>query len=285
MRQKKFMKKNIKKKFQKTILDFGDEWERFDNNEVSEKELKKIFNSYFRIFPKKFFNKKKIGIDLGSGSGRWAKYIVSKIKKIYLLEPSIKAINVSKKRFKKFNNIEYLNMESKKLNLKNNSLDFAYSLGVIHHLEYQIKYFKIINKKLKKNSPFLVYLYHNFENHSYLYKLIWKFSEIFRKIICKQNFFVKSTICEIIAFLVYLPLSKISFFLDYMGFDTKNVPLSIYKDKSFYVMRNDSLDRFGTKYEKRYSTKSIINLFKKTGFYKIKISTKEPYWCAIGYKK
>ena len=60
MKQKKFMKKNIKKKFQKTILDFGDEWERFDNNEVSEKELKKIFNSYFRIFPKKFFNKKKL---------------------------------------------------------------------------------------------------------------------------------------------------------------------------------------------------------------------------------
>ena len=33
---------------------------------------------------------------------------------------------MSKKRFKKYKNIEYLNIEIKKLNLKNNSLDFAY---------------------------------------------------------------------------------------------------------------------------------------------------------------
>ena len=41
------------------------------------------------------------------------------------------------------------------------------------------------------------------------------------------------------------------------------MPLNIYKNKSFYVMRNDSLDRFGTKYEKRYSKKNILELFKK----------------------
>ena len=31
--------------------------------------------------------------------------------------------------------------------------------------------------------------------------------------------------------------------------------------------------------------KNILELFKKTGFHNIKISTKEPYWCAVGYKK
>ena len=91
--------------------------------------------------------------------------------------------------------------------------------------------------------------------------------------------------CEIIAIVIYFPLAKISYFLDILNIDVKNVPLSIYKDKSFYIMRNDSLDRFGTKYEKRYSTKDIINLFEKTGFYNIKVSSKEPYWCVIGYKK
>ena len=272
-------------KFNKTIKDFGDEWEKFDNKKVGNKELKKIFNTYFRIFPKKIFNKKNIGIDLGSGSGRWAKYIAPMIKKMYLLEPSVKAINVSKKRLQKFKNIEYLNIEINKLNLKSSSLDFAYSLGVIHHLNYPTKCFKIINNKLKKNSPFLVYLYHDFENHHKLYKLIWLLSEYFRKFISKKNFFIKSLLCEIIAIVIYFPLAKISYFLNILNIDVKNVPLSIYKDKSFYIMRNDSLDRFGTKYEKRYSTKDIINLFEKTGFYNIKVSSKEPYWCVIGYKK
>lgn len=279
------MKNLNKNKFKKTISDFGNEWERFDNTEVSEKELKKIFRSYFKIFPKKFFNKKNIGIDLGSGTGRWAKYILKKVKKMYLLEPSKKAINVSKKRLMKYKNVEYLNIEIKKLNLKDNSLDFAYSLGVLHHLEYPKKCFSIVNKKLKKNCPFLVYLYHDFENHSVLYKFFWHISEIFRKIISKQNFFLKSIICEIIALSVYYPLAKISFFLNILGVNVKNIPLSFYKDKSFYIMRNDSLDRFGTKYEKRYSTKAITKMFNNTGFNNVKIYNKEPYWCAIGFKK
>ena len=62
-----------------------------------------------------------------------------------------------------------------------------------------------------------------------------------------------------------------------------NFPLSYYRYKPFYIMRNDSLDRFGTKYEKRYSKNDIINLFKKTGFKRIKISKHRPYWCAVGY--
>ncbi len=272
-------------KFNKTIKDFGDEWEKFDNNNVTNKELKKIFNSYFDIFPKKLFNSRSIGIDLGSGSGRWAKYIIPKVRKLYLLEPSLKALKISKKRLQKYKNAEYLNIEIKELSLKNNSLNFAYSLGVIHHLEYPVKCFRIINKKLKKKSPFLVYLYHNFENHSKLYRLIWKLSEILRKFICKKSFFTKSILCEIIALLIYFPLAKISYFLNLLNIDVKNIPLSIYKDKSFYIMRNDALDRFGTKYEKRYSTESIISLFNRTGFNNIKVSTTEPYWCVIGYKK
>ena len=50
-------------------------------------------------------------------------------------------------------------------------------------------------------------------------------------------------------------------------------------------MRNDALDRFGTKFEKRYSKKNIIKLFKETGFKILKFLVKSPYWCAIGYKK
>ena len=115
--------------------------------------------------------------------------------------------------------------------------------------------------------------------------MIWKLSEILRKFVCKKSFFTKSILCEIIALLIYFPLAKISYFLNLLNIDVKNIPLSIYKDKSFYIMRNDALDRFGTKYEKRYSTESIISLFNRTGFNNIKVSTTEPYWCVIGYKK
>ena len=50
-------------------------------------------------------------------------------------------------------------------------------------------------------------------------------------------------------------------------------------------MRNDALDRFGTRLEHRFTKKEIRVLLEKSGFEKISFSSKEPFWCAISYKK
>ena len=221
---------------------------------------------------------------MGSGSGRWAYFVVKKVKKLYLLEPSKKALKISKKKLKRFKNVEFINTEIKNVKKIKRKFDFAYSLGVIHHLNYPEKAFKIIKDSLKKNSPFLVYLYHNFEENTFLYKLIWKISDVLRKTISSQNFFIKSLLCDIIAIFVYLPLSRFSLIIEFFGLNIKNFPLSYYRNKSIYIMRNDSLDRFGTKYEIRYSKSDIVKLYKQAGFKKIKISNHRPYWCAVGFK-
>ena len=51
------------------------------------------------------------------------------------------------------------------------------------------------------------------------------------------------------------------------------------------MMRTDSLDRFGTLLEKRFSKKEIKFLLEKNGFTNIEFSKYEPYWTAICYKK
>ena len=50
-------------------------------------------------------------------------------------------------------------------------------------------------------------------------------------------------------------------------------------------MRNDSLDRFGTIIEKRFSRKEIKKMMISSGLKNIKFSEKAPYWCAVGFKK
>ena len=85
----------------KTVTGFGDEWERFDQNNLSSDERKKIFNEYFAVFPWKLINNKSIGADIGCGSGRWALEIAHRVGKLYLIDASNNALNVARKKSKK----------------------------------------------------------------------------------------------------------------------------------------------------------------------------------------
>ncbi len=86
------------------------------------------------------------------------------------------------------------------------------------------------------------------------------------------------------AIIVYYPLARLALFASKF-IDASNFPLSIYKDKSFYTMQTDALDRFGTRLEKRYTKKETAEMMKKANLENIKFSESEPYWCVIGYKK
>ena len=64
----------------------------------------------------------------------------------------------------------------------------------------------------------------------------------------------------------------------------RNFPLSSYRNVSFYTMRTDSLDRFGTRLEKRFSKEQIERMMIIAGFDSIQFSESEPFWCAVGFK-
>ena len=273
--------KKINKDLDKNVIsDFGNEWKSYDQSDVEENELKQNFNQYFSIFPNEELTKDKEGFDLGCGSGRWAKQIASKVKTLNCIDPSKDAINVAKKNLKNFDNINFFDEENYDKVLGYNSQDFGYCLGVLHHTSQTREGLKFCNKILKKNAPFLIYLYYSFDNRPFYYKLIWKFSNLLRKIISKLPFKIKKIITDFIAMIVYFPLARFAFFLNKIHINIHNFPLSDYKNKSFYTMRTDSLDRFGTKLEKRYTKLEIEKLLKESGFTNIIFSEKMPFWVA-----
>ena len=273
--------KKINKDLDKNVIsDFGNEWKSYDQSDVEENELKQNFNQYFSIFPNEELTKDKEGFDLGCGSGRWAKQIASKVKTLNCIDPSKDAINVAKKNLKNFDNIIFFDEENYDKVLRDNSQDFGYCLGVLHHTSQTREGLKFCNKILKKNAPFLIYLYYSFDNRPFYYKLIWKCSDLLRKIISKLPFRIKKIITDFIAMIVYLPLARLAFFLNKFQINNHNFPLSDYKNKSFYTMRTDSLDRFGTKLEKRYTKLEIEKLLKESGFTNIIFSEKMPFWVA-----
>ena len=67
----------------KVVKGFGDEWNKFDQREINDYKLKKIYEKYFSIFPWGVIGENSVGFDMGCGSGRWAKFIAPKVKKLY----------------------------------------------------------------------------------------------------------------------------------------------------------------------------------------------------------
>ena len=73
--------------------------------------------------------------------------------------------------------------------------------------------------------------------------------------------------------------------MEKIGIDPNNIPLNTYRNASFYTMRTDSLDRFGTKLEQRFTKSQIKKMLINGDLVNITFSNNSPYWCAVGYKK
>lgn len=268
----------------KTVEGFGEEWCKFDQSNLETKEYDRLFMNYFSIFPFDEISKQSIGADIGCGSGRWAKRIAGNVGKLYCVDASSEALEVAKKNLESFDNIEFLNQSVDNLDIKDNSLDFLYSLGVLHHIPDTLVGIKSCTKKIKIGGYFLIYLYYSLDNRPFYFRLIWKLSEILRNFISKLPVKLKFLVTDLIALLVYLPIAKITKFLEMIGVSIEKIPLSFYRNTSFYTMRTDSLDRFGTRLEQRFSKYEIESMLKEAGLNNIIFSNKEPYWVAIGKK-
>ena len=273
--------KNIDKK---TVEDFGEEWNKYNQSSIPDEELKKSWNHYFDMFSFEELSNDSEGFDMGCGSGRWAKFVANKVHLLNCIDPSEKALNVAKRNLSNFSNIRYFNASVNDNILKENSQDFGYCLGVLHHIPDTLEGIKACAKLLKKNAPFLLYLYYNFENRSSFFKLIWRLSDFIRKIISSLSPKTKIFITSIIAYLIYYPLARFAFISEKLGIDVSNLPLSDYRNKSFYFMKTDALDRFGTRLEKRFSKDEIKRMLQEAGFRDIRFSKNMPFWVSISRK-
>lgn len=267
----------------KTINGFGDEWERFDQSALAPEEHEKIFNTYFEIFPWHALPPNAVGFDMGCGSGRWAKLVSPKVGHLYCIDPS-SALEVAKKNLAENVNCEFYSASVDNNPLPNASMDFGYSLGVLHHVpDTQAAIISCV-EKLKPGAPFLIYLYYAFDNRPTWFRVIWKLSDRVRYFISRLPFGLRYWVCQIIAFGVYFPFAKLALLLEKFGVDVTNMPLSAYRNYSFYVMRTDALDRFGTRLEKRFTRIQIQEMMERAGLERIKFSSGLPYWSAIGYR-
>lgn len=275
------MKKNLDAD---TVKSFGEEWSRFDQSELPIAEAQRIFDEYFAVFPWDKLPKNASGFDMGCGSGRWAKLMAPRVGHLHCIDPS-SALEVAKSTLSSHSNVTFHRASVDDYPLTPNSQDFGYSLGVLHHVPDTAKAIRTCVDLLKPGAPFQLYLYYAFDNRSPMFKLAWRCSDLLRRGICKLPSTLKHFITDLLAALVYFPLARFSLLAERLGVDVESIPLSYYRSHSFYTMRTDSRDRFGTPLEQRFTRNEITAMMDTAGLDDLCFSDRAPYWCVVGIKR
>lgn len=267
----------------KVVDDFGNEWTKFNN--FSDKIIKAAAEEYFDILNETIVNKNTYVLDIGCGTGRWTKYLASQAGFIEAIDPS-NAIFAADKLLSNVKNVRLAKASVETLPFPDQTFDFAMSIGVLHHIPNTQQALIDCVKKVKTGGYFYVYLYYNLDRRRFVFKALFTIADFARNIISRLPSKLKRLVCDILAVIVYLPLIWLSKFLSFLHFKkiSEKIPLSPYKNKSIFIIRNDALDRFGTRLEQRFSKAEIEQMMKNSGLIDISISTGIPYYHAIGKK-
>jgi SAM-dependent methyltransferase len=266
---------------------FGREWSTFrqDPDHLSHQQRRAIFDDYFRIFPWNLLPPGGgVGLDVGCGTGRWSLLVAPRVQHLHLLDPSPEALDVAKQNLAGIDNVSYHLHSVATIPLPSSSLDFAFSLGVLHHVPDTEAAIASIADKLKPNAPFLIYLYYALDNRPIWYRLLWRMTDLARSVVSRLPHPLRLAFSQIVAALIYWPLARVARFIAQHRGSSAALPLAYYADKSFYVMRTDAYDRFCTRLEKRFRRGEIAGMLMRAGFREIAFSDTPPFWCAVGLK-
>ena len=130
----------------------------------------------------------------------------------------------------------------------------------------------------------LLYIYYAFDNRPAWFRLVWRVSDVLRQVLSRAPFRLKSVVAELLAVCVYWPLARGAQLSERLGGNIANWPLGAYRWRSYYAMRNDALDRFGTRVERRMTRAQIKALMEEAGLRDIRFRDAAPFWCAVGRK-
>jgi len=266
------------------VEDFGREWERFDQGNLSDTERQHMFDGYFAPFPFEKLSPQAVGFDAGCGTGRWAVLVAPRVGHLHCVDPS-SALEVARRNLAPFTNCTFHRATVDEMPFPDASMDFGYSLGVLHHIPDTQAAMAACVRKLKIGAPFLVYLYYALDNRPSWFRALWRASDAPRRVISRLPDGLKYVVTQAIAAFLYFPLARGAGVLERLGASVDGIPLSAYRTRSFYSMRTDALDRFGTRLEHRFTRKQIQSMMEEAGLTEIKFSDRVPFWCAAGVRR
>jgi len=123
---------------------------------MTDEERIATFEADFEVFPWDDLPKDATGFDLGCGSGRWAAQVAPRVGTLHCVDPS-DAIDVARRNLANEHNVVFHRRTAGEMPFAAESMDFGYSLGVLHHVEDTDGALRTAVRALKPVVPLLVY--------------------------------------------------------------------------------------------------------------------------------
>lgn len=271
-------------KIKKTSSAFGFLWKRIDAKVPSHWQH---FDEMQEVIPEPIA-KGRCGIDIGSGPG-YDTYIMASSN------PSVKIISLeisdgiykTKKLVSGLSNVYLTRASALELPLKSDSLDFAYSFGVLHHTPSPNKCVSEIARIIKKGSPAFLYLYEDHSENLIKYLAV-KIMAILRIITTRMPHNMLYIGCYLFSPVIVLFFSyPAMFFRKFKAtrYLADRMPFNF--GTHLFSVAGDLYDRFSAPIEYRFNRKETIELLSKNGFTNIKIDRLKTKagWVVWGYKR
>ncbi len=266
------------------VRGFDAEWERFD--EVRSSELGQVFDLYFDVVPPELISPERVVLDAGCGAGRWALELAARGPRVLAVDLG-RSVETARRNAVGNGRVACVQADLRSLPVGEGVLDWAYSLGVLHHIDDPVPALARIVRSVRPGGSVLLYLYYALDRRGAAYQTLFRAVDAVRRVTSRLPHPVLLGVSTAIAMVVYWPLARLSAILAGIGLRgiADAIPLSFYRERSLRIMRNDSLDRFGTSIEHRYTREAMDELMRSAGLLRIRISDGPPYWHAIGARE
>ncbi len=242
----------------RTQASFGYEWTHFNEWRHSGETN---FNDYFANLDLPSL-RESVVLDAGCGMGRHARQVARFARQVVAVDFS-RAIDQASRNVAGLGNVDCVQADLLALPLADDSFDYVYSLGVLHHLAETERALAGLVRKVRPGGRLRVYLY--WKRHGWKGALLAGVTAA-RHVTTRLPFGMLRIACAFLSAMLYGLVV-----LPYRALSSVGVrrheewPLFVYSKYPFNVLYNDQFDRFSAPIEKRYDAHDVERLLRSAG--------------------
>jgi len=246
----------------RTQASFGYEWTHFDDWTASGATN---FDQYFSGLDLGMLRSARV-LDAGCGMGRHARMIAPHAARVTAMDFSA-AIEAAARNTREAGNVDCVQGDITALPFADAAFDYAYSLGVLHHIADTAGALKGIVRKVRPGGRVRVYLY--WKHHGWKGAAL-RVVDVMRSVTTRLPHPVLRAFCWLLSAALMVTVIWPYRVLSGLGVRAhEKLPLFVYARYPFRILYNDQFDRFSAPLEQRFDPDEVVRLLEDAGLHDV----------------